>query len=1111
MKFKYSFIVLMVVCVLSEALAQDVRTLNTRIADLLARFPAESGEMLNGIARETAGLGQEGIVALCAMLRPSGTEDDTNVRFAVNGFTHYAAQAGPEASSLAVTAYAAALEKVPDPEVRAFLIEQLQLLGSPASVSTLGRYLYDVRLCDPAVRALASIGGAEAGKTILKQVKKTKEKSLLIALVQGLGDLREKRAVRELHRLLKNGDEGIRDAAMSSLARIGHPSSMKRLVATAEPSGVREPVQKIAFLIDYARRRFELGDTQAALDICSPLLSKSRENTVLTSSLSLMTEILGEKAEPLLLLAMDSQDPVFRGHALLLSEKFENAPHTGLWIEKMNTMPPVQQAEIITMLGARKDKSALPAVTGMLGSESPRVRLAAIPAAAQLGGVEAFPSFIPLLKEGDSLIVRTVQTSLYFADDQVLNGIAMILPELPPVSRCAMLEILGARGNHSHFQAAAGQAENPIPQVKLASLHAMSSLAGPEDMPLLIGILNRASGRDEIRAAQAAVTAAAAQLGGSDEKAIPLLTAMSAHADKGRFLEILPALGGEKALAEVRRFTESKDNTLRTLAMESLSRWPDAEAAPALIALARTGSDASLRTLLLSGYTRLVSESAKAPEDKLAMLKEAMEIAGTDEDRTAVLRGLSSIHTPESLELAGGFLDIPAIRETAVQTVLQIALPQPVFPDGLGRDASGILKKAQRNASSDYTREEIQKYLDKIGESASEDRDGVFIPLFNGKDLTGWKGLVGDPISRSKMTAEELAQAQDQADQSMREHWRAENGVLVFDGKGSHLCTVRDYGDFEMVIDWKIGPGGDSGIYLRGSPQVQIWDPAQWPEGSGGVYNNQKNPNKPLVCADRPVGEWNTFLIRMIGERVTVHLNGVLIVDNVVMENYWDRNLPIFPAGQIELQSHGSPLTFRNILIREFPRKEEWRRLFNGKNLDGWVGAVNEVRVEEGKIVFPKEGGGNLYTADEFGNFIFRFEFKLTPGANNGLGIRAPLEGDAAYVGMELQILDNTAAIYQNLKPYQYHGSIYGVVPALKGYLNPVGEWNFEEVIAKGNHIVVILNGTPIVDADIQEAGTPITMDGNNHPGLQRAKGHIGFLGHGSHVEFRNIWIKPLD
>jgi len=402
-----------------------------------------------------------------------------------------------------------------------------------------------------------------------------------------------------------------------------------------------------------------------------------------------------------------------------------------------------------------------------------------------------------------------------------------------------------------------------------------------------------------------------------------------------------------------------------------------------------------------------------------------------------------------------------------------------------------------------------------------------FAALFNGKDLTGWKGLLkspyDNPSKRVTLSPEKLKELQKEADDNMRAHWKVADGALVFDGKGRSLCTAQDYSDFEMLVDWKILKDGDSGIYLRGSPQVQIWDTQRQGAqvGSGGLYNNQNGPSNPLKVADKPVGQWNTFRIIMVGERVTVYLNDVLVVDNVVMDNYWERNKPIYPNGQIELQNHNNPLYFRNIYIREITNvlsdqetADGFKLLFNGKDLNGWVGNKKSYIIKDGIMACdPSLGGnGNLYTEDEYDDFIFRFEFRLTPGANNGLAIRAPLTGNAAYDGIELQILDDQSPKYAGwLKDYQHHGSVYGVVPAKTGFLKPAGQWNYQEVIAKGKQITVKLNGTTIVDADVGKASTPKTVDGNNHPGLMRSKGHIGFCGHDDFVEFRNIRVKSLD
>jgi hypothetical protein len=211
------------------------------------------------------------------------------------------------------------------------------------------------------------------------------------------------------------------------------------------------------------------------------------------------------------------------------------------------------------------------------------------------------------------------------------------------------------------------------------------------------------------------------------------------------------------------------------------------------------------------------------------------------------------------------------------------------------------------------------------------------------------------------------------------------------------------------------------------------------------------------------------------------------------------------------------------------PQEKEagFTALFNGKDFSGWIygqrpnGTENKsgkgYQIENGVIFSTKEDGGNLYTEKAYANFAFRFEFRLTPNANNGIGIRAPLVGDAAYVGMEIQVLDDGGSEYTNLLPGQYHGSVYKVAPARRGFQKPVGEWNSEEIIADGRRITVKLNGTVIVDCNLDEVKDEATLKEHRDltkpegsRGIANTTGHIGFLGHGAHVEFRNIRIKVL-
>ncbi len=407
-----------------------------------------------------------------------------------------------------------------------------------------------------------------------------------------------------------------------------------------------------------------------------------------------------------------------------------------------------------------------------------------------------------------------------------------------------------------------------------------------------------------------------------------------------------------------------------------------------------------------------------------------------------------------------------------------------------------------------------------------------FTALFNGTDLTGWRGgdtsILGSwkrcpPTEREAQIAKWTA--------SMKPHWHAENGELVNDGQGAYATTEKDYGDFELLIEYKTVPRADSGVYLRGCPQVQIWDYTEKDKfslgadkGSGGLWNNSPGaPGKdPLVLADKPFGEWNSFRIIMVGARVSVWLNGKLVVDHALMENYYDRKTPLPPKGPIELQTHGGEIRWRNIFIREIGPDEAnrilashgnegFKSIFNGRDFAGWAGPTNNYKVVDGAIQCLPHKGGTIYTTDEYSDFMARLEFKLPPGGNNGLAIRYPGHGDTAYDGMcELQVLDDNyeKATGQQIDPRQAHGSAYGMVAAARGYQHPIGDWNFEEVTVKGSKIRVELNGTVILNCDLSTVHDYLAN--HAHPGKDRTTGHFGFAGHNDPVAFRDIEIKPL-
>ncbi len=352
-------------------------------------------------------------------------------------------------------------------------------------------------------------------------------------------------------------------------------------------------------------------------------------------------------------------------------------------------------------------------------------------------------------------------------------------------------------------------------------------------------------------------------------------------------------------------------------------------------------------------------------------------------------------------------------------------------------------------------------------------------------------------------------------------------------GKGPCLATLKDYGDIDFRVEYRISPKGDSGIYLRNVPQVQIWDtenPDAWKHGgklgSGGLWNNSPGaPGKdPSVLADKPAGQWNALRVVQLGERVSVWLNDRQVVDHARLENYYDRSKPLPATGPLLLQSHGDPVRWRNLRLREIPGDEANRGLaskgdagfvplFDGKTLAGWKGSVADYEVVGGAIRCRAGRGGTLFTERVFSDFVLRLEFRLPAGGNNGLALRYTGQADAAYNGFaECQVLDDNyeAAKGQKIDPRQAHGSAYGMVAAARGYQRPIGQWNFQEVTLVGKRLKVELNGTVILDTDLGKVDPASFMDGKRHPGLELTSGHIGFAGHSDPVEFRAVRVREL-
>jgi len=1127
---KISGIILLMFCAQNTVNSQINRTLETKVADILAQLPTKYMDHTGPLMQKIIDLEAEGILQFCDMLVPPGTGDDTQVRFALHSLAVYSG--GKESTiseNIVENTFIKAIENAEDYEIKTFLIRRLAFCGTNTSVDYLSKFLSDDNLFEPALATITSIGTLEAADVILKSTKDADAKSQP-ALIDALGVLRVAAAVDILQQLSKDNSVIIRQKSLMSLAEIAMERSEHTLLeATKKANYNIEESKAILAYIRYGNRLSEKGMGDLSIRVGKNLLKNCNSDMQLhyrSAGIDLLSENMRPEFTKTFIKESQNSDRAYRGSVLYAASQNMTNEDVAKWLKAYKKSSADAKPQIIRMLSTRDEaeiyeKCILPA----LSDSDAEVRIAGIKALVHQDKSKALGQLIASLKQAGSADEYTAieDTLLRICSAEDNNFLSENIKSMNDSGKVVLINVLSARNAKEEFDNIVSFLKEGNDNVSEAIYNALASISTSDDLPKLFELLDEAKNSENIQNVQVAIIGAVDSSTTDNSKLI--IDAFNSSSDKGKVLPILTVLSNQKALDLVTEVLNSGTHDEKLIAIETLTNWRTNDALPVLFQVVSGSDNSELHAKAFSNYLSLIADGSFHDDQKLLLVKKLVPYSKSIEEDKELISSTRNIKTFLSLVFVSNYLDKSGLESTAANTAIRIALPSPAKKNGL---SGAVVREIVANSvdklsgqDSQYIKIDVKEFLDNMSSETG------FVSIFNGKDLTGWEGLVKNPIERSKMSKKTLARAQTKANEQMLKDWFVKDGVIGFMGEGyNNICSIKDYGDFEMIVDWKITNGGDSGIYLRGTPQVQIWDIARVDAGaevgSGGLYNNQKYERIPITVADNPINEWNTFRIKMVGERVTVHLNGVLVTDNVILENYWDRKLPIFTKEAIELQAHGEDLGFRNIYVREInsgseflteeETKEGFKSLFNGKDMDQWIGNKVDYYAENNEMLArPSQGGhGNLFTAEEYSDFIFRFEFKLTSGANNGLGIHAPLEGDIAYDGKEIQILDNTAAIYANLKEYQYHGSVYGVIAAKRGFLKPLGEWNYEEVMVKGDLIRVTLNGTVILEGNMKEASKNGTLDHKDHPGLKRNKGHIGFLGHGSELEFRNIRIKDL-
>ncbi len=1115
----------------TNSYSQINRTIKTEVADILAQLPTNDLSHSDKLMQEIIDLKSEGILLFTDKLVPAGTGDDTQARFAIQSLAVYAGrQPGEIKNSIVENTFLLALEKNTEPDIQKFLIERLQFCGTNSSIDQLSKYLNDGFLYASAVATLSSIGTEKAVGAIFSSAKKSDSKKIP-AYIDALGNSRFEPANSFLMEKAKSEDVIIKQKSLMALSEIASEISFNFLTTAVKKSKYNlDKSESILAYINFGKRLSNKGANTLSSEVGNNLLKNCINPDQLhfrSAGVKLIRANEGTASIKILLKEAQNEDLKYRASVLKTASQNMSREEALKWVKAYKKASIGAKPQYILMLRERKENEVFNAcIVPSVNDKDLNVRIAGIRALVFWQKEKSLTILLSALRKATAkeeyVAIKESLLKIVSSDDNEL--LVNNLNELNNNGKTVIIEVLAQRHATEQFSNITNLLEDNDQKLNTAIYAALPNISTSDNLQSVIEWLNMAEKEEDISNLQKTIVQIIDN--STDDQSGLIIDSYNKSSKKNRLLSIMYALENKEALEIVVKALESGDEKSESLALETLSKWRNSDAIPYLFEKVASSSNDLIREKAFDNYLTQVIRSSLPDDQKLLLVKKLLPYNKNKEEVRKIINSARRIKTFLSLVFVSKYLDDSDLLKSASNAAIRIALPNPGKKNGLEGDlVREIITKSIDNLTgpeSQYTKIDVKEFLDNLSHEKG------FVSIFNGKDLTGWEGLVKNPIERNKMSKKALDKEQIKANEQMLKDWFVKDGIIGFKGEGyNNICTIKDYGDFEMIVDWKITNGGDSGIYLRGTPQVQIWDIARVDVGaqvgSGGLYNNKLNKSIPMVVADNPINEWNTFRIKMVGERVTVHLNGILVTNNVILENYWDSKLPIFYREAIELQAHGEDLGFRNVYVREINSGDDklsdeeqaagFKSLFNGKDLDQWVGNKKDYFVENNELVVrPKQGGhGNLFTGSEYSDFIFRFEFKLSQGANNGLGIHAPLEGDAAYVGKELQILDNTASIYANLEKYQYHGSVYGIIAAKRGFLKPVGEWNSEEVVVQGDNVKITLNGTVILEGNFKEASKDGTLDGKDHPGLKRNRGHIGFLGHGSELQFRNIRIKDLS
>ena len=1070
-KYISSFLIAML-C-LATAFAQTDsrnRVASTVIADGLAQLPAKNTATFGKIISEMAATGEEGILQIAKNLKPAGEGVKNAVfEYALSGITDYAASKEGENTRASVrTGLLKAVESCSDETNKAFLLTLLKRVATTDDFDVFAKYLSSEKLSIPALAAIEAMPNtnAQAAKLIA-----TSEAVPAYSLAK-IAERKNITATEVEDRLITwagGNDSKTLIAVYDAMAATGTAKSLKVLEKAAKASSY---TPEASHALDAYVKILDRCGSNDQLAKAAKALGKSSVPAVRCAGLRMLLKSSGTNGSAKVILkALKDGDIQYRNTALLYGEEFAGKDIYGIVAKNYSSLSDAAKTDVVRWLGNNHCKQYEDVMLTAVASNDSTLSCSAMEALAKTGSSKALEALVSQLggKNG-----AYASSQLLAFNGDIASGILSTLKgSKDSQTLVSALQIAGQRHIHSAYSEVEKLTASSDAKVSEAAYDALSGVAAssPEYAGNIAALLEKSSGTATEKLQKALCNSLVAQSGADQYAKAAQMLKGSSHPEY--FYPLLAQSGTSEAIADLQKALENSSTA--ESAAKSMLLIDNAEVIPVLRKVAV--SYPAYKDQLISRDITLIDKYIPNNVTKYQHLLSAYRCAPSSQVVSTILSDLGNVHNVQSLAFLANSMDNAETGYAAALSVKNI-----------------VAHSDELNAGDD-----VLKALDKAKSVAQTKKNAGDADA--GYAIDEIAGIVAKHKAGSGYTLNQ-------------------NSKQIAGGEKFNIASKQE--NIAFTFDWKAE--GEATVKLRSQAVLRLTS-----EGVEVVGTNKK-------FGIDTANDFNSLEVKLVDDRIFVTSNAQPVLVNTVFKEATGAKAGA-TSGDMEIVSTKGNINISNFNVNKLAptpvytlsdeeKKAGFEVLFDGRSLEKWQGNTTNYTPDNGTIYVTANygGSGNLYTQKKYSDFVYRFEFCFeVPGVNNGIGIRTNIGSDAAYDGMEIQVLDHDDPIYADLLPYQQHGSVYGIHVPKHVTFGKLGTWNTMEVRAEGDHIKVTVNGDVVSDCDIRKAcqghniapdgsdKNPYTVDHKNHPGLFNKDGYVSFCGHGAGVRFRNVRILDLS